>query len=138
MHKQHWVIPLIGKPWQAGHQGPDAFDCWGLLVWVYQHRYGIELPRIAVAEGNVREQVRAFHAHPERAHWQTIATPIEGDALLLRQSRHPIHVGIWIETEGEAGVLHALQGAGVVFQTLNSLMLSGWSVEGVYRCQRQQ
>jgi 2-oxoglutarate dehydrogenase complex dehydrogenase (E1) component-like enzyme len=35
-------------------------------------------------------------------------------------------------------VLHALQGAGVVFQTLNSLKLSGWSIEGVYRCQRQQ
>jgi cell wall-associated NlpC family hydrolase len=136
MHKQHWAIPLIGKPWQSGHQGPDAFDCWGLLVWVYQQRYGIELPRIAVAEGSVREQVRAFHAHPERAHWQNIEKPEEGDALLLRQSRHPIHVGIWIDANGEAGVLHALQGSGVVFQNLNSLQISGWSVEGIYRCQR--
>jgi len=138
MKNQHWAVPLIGKPWEAGQQGPDAFDCWGLLAWVYKQQYNINLPRISVAEGDLRSQIRAFRAHPEHRHWQQVDTPKEADALLLRQSRHPIHVGIWIETEGEAGVLHALQGAGVVFQTLNSLKLSGWSIEGVYRCQRQQ
>jgi cell wall-associated NlpC family hydrolase len=138
MENQHWAVPLIGKPWEAGQQGPDAFDCWGLLAWVYKQQYSILLPRISVAEGDLRSQIKAFRAHPEHRHWQQVDTPKEGDALLLRQSRHPIHVGIWIVTEGEAGVLHALQGAGVVFQTLNSLKLSGWSIEGVYRCQRQQ
>ena len=138
MENQHWAVPLIGKPWEAGQQGPDAFDCWGLLAWVYQQQFNINLPRISVAEGDLRSQIKAFRAHPEHRHWQQVDTPKEGDALLLRQSRHPIHVGIWIETEGEAGVLHALQGAGVVFQTLNSLKLSSWSIEGVYQCQRQQ
>ena len=138
MANPHWAVPLIGKPWEAGQQGPDAFDCWGLLVWVYQQQFKITLPHIVVAEGDLRSQVKAFKAHSEHAHWQRVETPKEGDALLLRQSRHPIHVGIWIDTEGEAGVLHALQGVGVVFQTLNSIKLSGWSVEGIYRCQRQQ
>jgi len=138
MSNQHWAVPLIGKPWESGQQGPEAFDCWGLLVWVYQQQFNINLPNIAVAEGDLRSQVKAFHAHPENAHWQRVEKPKEGNALLLRQSRHPIHVGLWIDTEGESGVLHALQGAGVVFQTLNSLKLSGWSVEGIYRCQRQQ
>ena len=138
MTHQHWAVPLIGKPWEAGQQGPDAFDCWGLLAWVYKQQFNINLPRISVAEGDLRSQIKAFRAHPEHRHWQQVDSPKEGDALLLRQSRHPIHVGLWIETEGEAGVLHALQGAGVVFQTLNSLKLSSWSIEGVYRCQRQQ
>ena len=131
-------MPLIGKPWEAGQQGPDAFDCWGLLAWVYKQQFNIHLPRISVNEGDLRAQVKAFRAHPEHRHWQQVDTLKEGDALLLRQSRHPIHVGIWIDTEGESGMLHSLQGAGVVFQTLNSLTLSGWSIEGVYRCQRQQ
>ena len=138
MKNQHWAVPLIGKPSEAGQQGQDAFDCWGLLAWVYQQQFNINLPRISVAEGDLRSQIRAFRSHPEHRHWQQVDTPKEGDALLLRQSRHPIHVGLWIKTEGEAGVLHALQGAGVVFQTLNSLKLSSWSIEGVYRCQRQQ
>ena len=33
----------------------------------------------------------------------------------------------------ERGVLHCSQEAGVAFQTLNSLALNGWSVEGFYR-----
>lgn len=125
----------MGNLGTLANKGRMPLTAGGLLAWIYKQQFNINLPLISAAEGDLRCQIKAFQAHPE--HRQLVDTPKEGDALLLRQSRHPVHVGIWIDTEGEAGVLHAYQGAGVVFQTLNSLKLSGWSIEGVYRCQRQ-
>lgn len=25
----------IGKPWQVGGRGPNEFDCWGIVWWIY-------------------------------------------------------------------------------------------------------
>ena len=56
--------------------------------------------------------------------------------MLLRQSRYPIHVGVWIIIIGtEQEVLHCVEGNGVVFQTISSLQLSRWQIEGYYRFQ---
>jgi hypothetical protein len=39
----------IGKPYSYGAEGPSAFDCSGLVQWVYSH-VGITLPRTAAAQ----------------------------------------------------------------------------------------
>lgn len=39
----------IGKPYSYGAEGPSAFDCSGLIQWVYAH-VGIKLPRTAAAQ----------------------------------------------------------------------------------------
>ena len=52
----------------------------------------------------------------------------------MRQSRHPIHVGIWINiAENEQGILHCVKHAGVIFQDLHSLQALGWKIAGYYR-----
>ncbi len=61
-----------------------------------------------------------------------VVQPQEGDAVLLRQFRHPVHVGVWLVVDG-GGVLHAVKDAGVVYQKLLELLLHGWQVEGFYR-----
>jgi hypothetical protein len=77
-----------------------------------------------------------FRDHPERKRWQLTDTPEQGDAVLMRQSRHPIHVGIWITiSPSEQGVMHCVKGNGVVFQNMASLKLAGWQIEGFYRFQ---
>lgn len=73
-----------------------------------------------------------FRDHPERQRWVSVVKPAEGDAVLLRQSRHPVHVGVWLAVDG-GGVLHAVKDAGVVFQKLPELLLHGWRVEGFYQ-----
>jgi len=132
----HWACRYIGLPWQAGAKGPDVFDCWSLVVWVQKHHFGRNLPDIPVAEGNLKRLALTFRDHPERKRWQLTDTPEQGDAVLMRQSRHPIHVGIWITiSPSEQGVLHCVKGNGVVFQNMASLKLAGWQVEGFYRFQ---
>jgi hypothetical protein len=94
--------------------------------------FGRDLPEIPVDALDLRAVLDAFSGHPERQRWQTVSQPEEGDAVLMRQSRYPVHIGVWLNIDG-GGVLHAVRHAGVVFQTLAALDAHGWRIEGYYR-----
>jgi hypothetical protein len=47
---------LIGSPYVWGAEGPDAFDCSGLTQFVFQ-QFGIELPRRAISQSKVGDQI---------------------------------------------------------------------------------
>lgn len=68
----------IGKPYSYGAEGPNAFDCSGLIEWVYSH-VGIDLPRTAAAQ-------------------QAATTPTDnprpGDLVFWGRPAH--HVGLYI------------------------------------------
>ena len=130
--KTHWASDYIGKPWKAGCAGPDAFNCWGLVVDVYRRFYGKTLESIPVPENNLKALIKTVEVHPERYRWEATSIPKEGDVALLRQSRYPTHVGLWVEVDG-GGILHCIQGTGVVFQSLQALELSGWKIENFYK-----
>lgn len=123
----HWAFDYIGQPWVAG-----THDCWGFFRRVQAERFGRVLPAIEPDSYRSLHCARAFAGNPERDHWQPTATPAEGDAVLLAHARHPSHVGLWIEVDG-GGVLHCLQRAGVVFQTVKSLKAQGWGHLEYYR-----
>lgn len=131
----HLVNEYIGRPWVAGGRGPHEFDCWGLFLHVQRTCFGRELPEIPVDATNLRAVLKGFQSHPERERWTPVAHShdrVDGDAVLMRQSRYPVHVGVWLGADG-GGVLHCMQGAGVVFQRIEHLALHGWQVEGIYR-----
>ncbi len=123
----HYAHSYIGLPYKAGE-----FDCWDLVRDVYSKQYGIELAKIPVDEDNIRQLINTVNKTPERNNWIKTLTPNEGDVVLLRQSRHPIHVGVWLEIDG-GGILHCIKNSGVVFQNLQSLHLSGWEIESFYK-----
>jgi len=68
----------IGKPYSYGAEGPNAFDCSGLVQWVYAH-VGISLPRTAAAQ---------------QAATTPTSKPRAGD--LVFYGRPATHVGIYI------------------------------------------
>lgn len=125
----HWAAAYLGKPWRIGADGPDAYDCWGLIRAVLRTRAGIELQPIVFAD--VRELITAFAAHPEHAHWTRVEEPRELDAVLMSQARHPIHVGLWVGADG-GRVLHACRPA-VVVQDRVALRAGGYKIHGFYR-----
>lgn len=127
----HWAVAYIGTPWSATGEGPESYHCWAFVRHVQAGRFGRDLPAIPNPL-DLLAQARAFHDHPERARWRRVAEPVEGDCVLLRRARYPVHVGVWVAADG-GGVLHCAQGAGVVFQRPEALDLNGWTVEGVYR-----
>ena len=110
-----------------------VFDCWGLARWCWREYFAIEVPEVPVDAANLRAVLAGFRDHPERRRWQAgRERPCEGDGVLMRQSRHPVHVGIWLAVDG-GGVLHAAREIGVVFQCPLDLTAHGWRIEGTYR-----
>jgi murein DD-endopeptidase len=87
------AISLLGAPYQFGGSGPTAFDCSGLVQFVYQEM-GIDVPRTAA------EQYRA--AHPVNLE------DIEpGDLLFFRiHGKRISHVAIYA---GAGRFVHAPQ-----------------------------
>ena len=81
----------LGKPYRWGAQGPDAFDCSGLMVWLFGH-LGLRLPRQAVEQGRCGRKV------------QDRLKP--GDVLLFRSAASPSgwHIGMYI---GRTFFVHA-------------------------------
>lgn len=124
----NWVLDYLGKPWIAGGSGPEAYDCWGLVRAVYRERLGILLPEVDVSALSPLAVRRALAGHEERSHWRALAGPAPYAVALMSYGERPHHVGLWT---GE-GVLHAIEGAGVVHQTLASLAVHRWRVIAFY------
>ena len=122
----HWAFQYIGTPWESGAQGPNAFDCWSFFRHVQAKHYGLEVPIIAIDANNWRQVIKNFTRHDERFNWKETNQPKDGDAVLMRHSKFPSHVGIWLDVDG-GGVLHCVRGEGVVFSSMTSLKFSGWS-----------
>lgn len=120
----HWAEKYIGEPWVAGEN-----DCWAFARKVWREQFGVEVPVLDVDACNRLACSRAFATHAEKDAWRRVETPMDGDAALIGQSERPSHVGVF----AEGGVLHCVQGAGVVFASLPALVSSGWRVLGWYR-----
>ena len=130
-----WAETYIGIPWSATGEGPETYHCWAFVRHIQKEHFGRTLPAIPNPE-DVLAIARGFRDHPERRRWNLVKEPADGDCALMRQARYPIHVGVWLDVDAkgnECGILHCSQEAGVAFQSLNSLSLNGWSVEGFYR-----
>jgi len=127
----HWAEQYIGLPWSGVGEGPDAFHCWAFVCLVQERHFQRMLPVIPNPE-DLFAIARDFRDHPERRRWDRVDVPIEGDCVLMRQARYPIHVGIWLDVDG-GGVVHCSQEAGVAFQKVSALATNGWRIEGYYR-----
>lgn len=113
----------IGIPWQAGAQGPDAFDCMSFFGFVQKHHFNIDVPSIIAPDyENPAVLVALFRHHEERQRWETVAHPFEGCAVLMRK---PMHIGVWLDADG-GGVLHCVRGCGVVFTKDSAWPTSGF------------
>jgi len=129
---RHWSEQYIGAPWRYGAAGPDAFDCWGLVRAIYAGQFGITVDAVDIDAYRPLAVRHAFERSDERSKWREIhlGKALEGDVVLLSHGYHPHHVGLWLDG---GGVLHAVEGAGVVFQSRQSLTLHGWNLLNAYR-----
>lgn len=122
----------VGKPYQLGAEGPDAYDCRGLVRHVLQTYFGRAVPALPAGEaaGALWAEQAAAGA------WETVAKPRHGDAVVMRGGDDP-HVGIYLTSAGP-GVLHAFAGAGqVVWSPMTTLRLQGFSRLTFVRCHAQ-
>lgn len=117
----------IGLPWVSGAAGPDAFNCWGLLQVVQRDHFGIALPDLIF--GDAARQ--AYAEHMQARDWEVVPATFHGAGVLLRGGDDP-HVGVWLDLDS-GGVLHAMQGRGVIWTARSGLRLLGFSRLQYYR-----
>lgn len=120
---------LVGLPYKEGSFGPDDFNCWGLLNFVQREYFNVTMPiaPLGDAEGCLALAKNCL----ETEVWARVEIPQHGDGALMRGGNDP-HVGVYLEIDG-GGILHALEGEGVVFTHLPSLNHCGFGRTTYYR-----
>lgn len=120
----------IGIPWEAGSQGPNAFDCMSFFRLVQDKHFGNYVPQIIAPDyDDPRVLVDLFGNHPERKRWHLIDKPVHGCAVIVRS---PLHIGTWLDIDG-GGVLHCVRGAGVIFTSDSAWPMSGFGRREFFR-----
>lgn len=111
--QSHWAAPLIGRPWRAGAEGPDAFDCRGLVRYVWLTQRGIDVPPLA---REICEDAHAIIVAALNHGWSPIGRgpavrPREWDIVMMTSLRGP-HVGVMVQADMRLGLLHCVGGVG--------------------------
>jgi cell wall-associated NlpC family hydrolase len=122
-----WSDEWVGIPYVRGGRTRAGADCLGLFILLHAERHGrlIHDPACGTIEA-----VTLRVAEAERAQYDEVTGPVqEGDAILLRLSGHPIHVGYCVD---ETFMIHAFDDAGSQLERWNG---SKWAkrVIGIFR-----
>lgn len=121
---------MIGKRWVAGANGPDVFDCWGLVLYARRQLFGCDLPDlerppVALSLPQARE---AFASATKPLGWYQIERPVHGAICLMGMTGVPSHAGIYLAIPpGPGAVLHCDESSGVRFETPPALEHRGWT-----------
>jgi cell wall-associated NlpC family hydrolase len=97
-----YAMTLMGKPYKSAAKGPDAFDCSGLVYYVYK-RFDIPLPY------TTEELDRAGFEIPRQS-------VLPGDLVFFKIKR-AYHMGIMVDGHG---FIHASKSRGVAIDKLNT------------------
>lgn len=127
-----WAADQIGKRYEEGADGPDAYCCWGLVRVACIMRHGVLIP---VAPDN-REQSASVAAKCQSLGWRRVDQAFhgagDGDVVLMRNAEGRPHAGIAIAVGPRIELLHAQYG-GVVRQPLLDMHLLGFHSPQVWR-----
>lgn len=95
-----WVSDFVGKPFEDGARGPDAYDCWGLVRAVYAEMLGIDLPAYGeIAARDLVAVARTMGTHESSDPWRLADLPATFDVALMRSPRGGraiVHVGVLV------------------------------------------
>jgi hypothetical protein len=120
----HDLTRLIGRPYDDQNRAP-GFHCWGLFCAVRAILGQEGLPEVPLPDMTLEGRARALRDHPERDRWREIRAAVTGCAVLMGRRALPTHVGAFLDLDG-GGVIHALPGVGVSFDTFQKLKANNW------------
>lgn len=90
---------LLGKPFRWGARGPDAFDCWGLVMAVFR-RAGVDLKDPTEYSDDPKiDGVDIFEKHRRDDEWLPVTDELRPlDVLLFGRSGYDaaIHCAVYV------------------------------------------
>jgi len=118
----HWTVKYIGAPYRVAEYGPDAYDCYGLIVAVYREQLGIQLPEYLLEEvGTLLKVGRLVEKEETQPHWRHVSAFREFDVVELANNRRTFHVGLIASVGKRLQVLHALENMGAILTPVTRL-----------------
>lgn len=108
----------VGTPWLSGGDDMSGFNCWNFVRHIQREHFGREMPQVRIDETRPMAFLRHLRLHPERKNWRQTAIPEEGDIVEMGIGRDVTHIGVWVRETDGGGILHCVQGAGVVFSNV--------------------
>lgn len=124
-----WTDAWIGLRYTARGRGP-AYDCLGLFLALQRVRKGRELPDpLCTMTSALREDLARQHLI-EGHDWRPVQRAQEGDALLFRLGRRPLHIAYAVDART---MLHIeTDGAGSCVEDFTGPRWRG-QLQGIYR-----
>lgn len=108
MTPENYINSVIGKPWVNRAEGPDAFDCWGIVIDSFRKVDGIELPQISgYVDINCETSEAAQQAIDSKNYIK--CQPSDGAIMAAFFNDKLVHVGRCLCGR----VLHSTEGIGV-------------------------
>ena len=126
---KHWAAEYVGSPWT-----PETDCLYWFRFWSWVH-FGREVLGGLVNHEHMLRSASKMMAGDIRKDFGYVkqdGPPLEGDAVFLSQRSRPHHVGMVVYPGGKFGVLHALEGAGVILSDQQDLSLNGWSIRSFW------
>ena len=125
----HWAQKYIGGKYVIGES-----DCWAFFRRLQSEQWGRQIPDVPIDIESARSIVDELERErSDLSRWSPVSEPRDGDAVLLGRGRRPIHIGTYVDIDESGGVLHALEGIGVVYTPWHRLDASGWPRHWIYR-----
>lgn len=123
----HWAQNYLNKPWEIGARGPDKFDCWGLIYWIYKQHFNVELPLYpGVNAVNLKQVAQVITSESEDCDWIRLNVPQDNCVVAMsKNTKHLHHVGLYLDVDGGL-ILHALDAGNVIAQPLRDLSRFHW------------
>jgi|SRR6185369_5805762 len=126
---QHWAFPLIGKEYTDGTDGrstdgPDTFNCWGLVRWCFVQERNIQMPLIPVGRNLREDRAEAIRQVEDATGWRRSYDHVPRDwDIAVMHSADGRHVGLVLVVNGGVHLLHALEGVGVILTPIGELWM---------------
>ena len=120
------VNEYIGRPYVLNGRGPDAFDCYGLVIDFFNRVAGINIPDWSVKDAQLETAVKtitkALNESYDRDLVTPVTTPQDMDIAILKRHRLAHHVGVYVN----GGILHASSSnKGVAWERESNFITAG-------------
>lgn len=95
-----WVEEYIGIPYKRHGRDISGLDCWGIVMRVYEDRYGIKLPGydFLYEEAAEAEEVRALLTGEDFPWVRVNPEDVrEGDVVWFSDLKDVVHMGVMLD-----------------------------------------
>lgn len=124
---------FVGKPYRLGGRGPEFYDCWGLVMAVFEQR-GITLPDWRSNSSELSDIVSAvthgIYESADKHYVIEVTYPRDFDIAVVSRAHKAHHVGVFYAQ----GILHSSSNKmGVTHDSPLMFMKTGTGVLTYYR-----